>query len=107
MGKSADAVADEIIKTLGDAPSKGCVMVLQGLSGTGKGTTVDKLKEKLPNAQTWSNGNLFRSYTLLAVTYAELMGCSLEEALAPELLSKYGRMLSFDKFGDKFDVKIE
>ena len=32
----------------------GCVMTLQGLSGTGKGTTVDKLKEKLPNAQTWS-----------------------------------------------------
>lgn len=29
-------------------------MTLQGLSGTGKGTTVDKLKEKLPNAQTWS-----------------------------------------------------
>ena len=35
--------------------SRGCVMTLQGLSGTGKGTTVDKLKEKLPNAQTWSD----------------------------------------------------
>ena len=76
----ADKVADEIIAALGDGPSKGasdcqwgndslkqlvllvsrhasrgCVMTLQGLSGTGKGTTVDKLKEKLPNAQTWSD----------------------------------------------------
>merc|ERR1719240_1447646 len=73
-GKSPDEVADEIIKHLGDAPSKGCVMILQGLSGTGKGTTVAKLKEKLPNSQTWSNGNLFRSYTLLALTYQEQNG---------------------------------
>merc|ERR1712100_621641 len=50
MGKSADDVAAEIIKALGDAPSKGCVMTLEGLSGTGKGTTVAKLKEKLPKA---------------------------------------------------------
>ena len=54
-GKSAEQVADEIIAALGEAPSKGCVMTLQGLSGTGKGTTVDKLREKLPNAQTWSH----------------------------------------------------
>ena len=40
MGKSADAVAAEIVSTLGIAPSEGCVLVLQGLSGTGKGTTV-------------------------------------------------------------------
>jgi len=36
-GKSADAVAGEIIAKLGDAPSKGCVLVLQGLSGTANG----------------------------------------------------------------------
>jgi signal recognition particle GTPase len=70
-GKTPDEVADEIIKVLGDAPQKGCIMTLQGLSGTGKGTTVSKLQEKLPKAQTWSNGNLFRSYTLLAVTYQD------------------------------------
>eukprot|EP00929_Paragymnodinium_shiwhaense_P010172 TRINITY_DN1146_c0_g1_i1.p1 TRINITY_DN1146_c0_g1~~TRINITY_DN1146_c0_g1_i1.p1 ORF type:complete len:306 (-),score=96.88 TRINITY_DN1146_c0_g1_i1:417-1334(-) len=106
-GKNADVVADEIIGCLGDAPSKGCVMTLQGLSGTGKGTTVAKLKEKLPNSQTWSNGNLFRSYTLLAVTYAEQNNCDLMEALKPEVLASFGDMLSFDKFNDKFDVKIE
>jgi cytidylate kinase len=106
-GKSADAVADEIIKALGDAPSKGCVMTLQGLSGTGKGTTVAKLSEKLPKAQTWSNGNVFRSITLLAVTYTEQEKCSMEDAIKPENLAKFCDMLEFDKFGDKFDVKIE
>eukprot|EP00967_Tisochrysis_lutea_P126210 scaffold212996_cov37-Tisochrysis_lutea.AAC.3 len=43
-GKSADAVAGEIIAKLGTAPASGCVLVLQGLSGTGKGTTVAKLE---------------------------------------------------------------
>jgi len=108
-GKSADQVADEIIAKLGDAPSKGCVLILQGLSGTGKGTTVAKLKEKLPNAQTWSNGNVFRSITLLAVTWAEKEGKTLEEALSPEKLKEFCAMLEFNKFGDStiFDVKIE
>jgi cytidylate kinase len=106
-GKSADAVAAEIIAALGDAPSKGCVMTLQGLSGTGKGTTVAKLKDNLPNAQTWSNGNIFRSLTLLAVTCTEKENCSLEDALKPEKLKEFCNMLEFDKFGkDVFDVKI-
>ena len=74
LGKSADAVAAEIIRQLGDAPAAGCVLVLQGLSGTGKGTTVDKLKAKLPKAVAWSNGNVFRSLTLLAVTRCEAGG---------------------------------
>merc|ERR1719310_2677432 len=106
-GKTADAVAGEIIAALGDAPSKGCVMTLQGLSGTGKGTTVAKLKEKLPNAQTWSNGNIFRSITLLAVTHTEQSGCTLQDALTAEKLAEFMGMLEFDKFNDKFDVKIE
>jgi len=107
--KTADAVADEIIAALGDAPKSGCVMTLQGLSGTGKGTTVAKLKEKLPNAQTWSNGNIFRSITLLAVTHTEKEGCKLEEALTAENLQKFCDMIEFDKFDgkDTFDVKIE
>jgi len=106
-GKTADAVADEIIAALGDAPSRGCVMTLQGLSGTGKGTTVAKLKEKLPNAVTWSNGNVFRSLTLLAVTYAEKQGCTLQDALKPEVLAEFCKMLDFDQYNGKFDVKIE
>ncbi|CAJ1343912.1 unnamed protein product [Effrenium voratum] len=106
-GKTPDQVADEIIKSLGDAPSKGCIMTLQGLSGTGKGTTVDKLKEKLPNSQTWSNGNLFRSITLLAVTCAEQKGCELRDVLTPSDLDTFCKMLEFGKFQDKWDVKIE
>jgi flagellar biosynthesis GTPase FlhF len=43
-GKSADTVAGEIVAKLGTAPAAGCVLVLQGLSGTGKGTTVAKLE---------------------------------------------------------------
>ena len=106
-GKTADAVADEIITALGDAGSTGCVLILTGLSGTGKGTTVAKLKERLPNAQTWSNGNIFRSLTLLAVTWAEQQGVGLEEALKPEVLSELSGMLEFDEFNGKLDVKIE
>jgi len=106
-GKTADQVADEIIEHLGDAPSKGCVMTLQGLSGTGKGTTVDKLKEKLPNAQTWSNGNLFRSFTLLGVTCAEQRGCELKDVLTAKDLASFCKMLEFDKYDTGFDVKIE
>mmetsp|Transcript_1978 Transcript_1978/g.2811 ORF Transcript_1978/g.2811 Transcript_1978/m.2811 type:complete len:382 (+) Transcript_1978:8-1153(+) len=105
-GKTADEVANEIIAGMGDEAKKGCVMTLQGLSGTGKGTTVSKLKEKLPNAATWSNGNIFRSLTLLAATYSEMNNCSLEEALTPELISKYTKMLHFGKFNGKFDVRI-
>merc|ERR1719407_343343 len=70
---------------------------------------VAKLKEKLPKAQTWSNGNVFRSLTLLAVTWAEKEGKTLEEALTPEKLKEFCGMLEFNKFGDStiFDVKIE
>ena len=58
LGKTADAVCQEIIKALGDAPSMGCVLVLQGLSGTGKGTTCSLLEQKLPRCTSWSNGNV-------------------------------------------------
>ena len=87
LGKSADAVAAEIVKKLGAAPEQGCVLTLQGLSGTGKGTTVELLKQKLPNAVTWSNGNVFRALTLLAVTHCEQEGTAFsEEVLTPALL---------------------
>ena len=58
LGKTADAVAQEIVAALGSAPSAGCVVVLQGLSGTGKGTTVAKLQSVLPRCTSWSNGNV-------------------------------------------------
>jgi len=59
--------------------------------------------------QTWSNGNLFRSFTLLAVTCAEQRGCELKEVLTAEDLAQFGKMLEFDKYAEtgRFDVKIE
>jgi len=107
MGKSADAVAAELIKALNGAEQKGCVVVLQGLSGTGKGTTVQKLKETLPKAQTWSNGNVFRSLTLLAATYCEQNDCKLEKALTPVALKSFLGMLTFGKFDGVYDVSIK
>jgi cytidylate kinase len=109
LGKSADAVAGKIISKLGDAPQKGCVFILQGLSGTGKGTTVAKLQSTLPKAVSWSNGNVFRSLTLLAVTKCEKSGTAFSEAaLTPTLLGECMTYLKFGKFKDgKFDIKIE
>jgi len=107
LGKSADEVSAKIVSELGDAPSKGCIFILQGLSGTGKGTTVAKLGSLLPKAVTWSNGNVFRSLTLLAVTYCEQKETDFcEAALTPELLKELMVYLSFGKFNGKFDTKI-
>eukprot|EP00931_Biecheleriopsis_adriatica_P102154 TRINITY_DN7716_c0_g1_i1.p1 TRINITY_DN7716_c0_g1~~TRINITY_DN7716_c0_g1_i1.p1 ORF type:complete len:740 (-),score=181.12 TRINITY_DN7716_c0_g1_i1:31-2250(-) len=107
LGKSADAVAEEMIETLGQAPKSGCVLVLQGLSGTGKGTTVSKLQASLPRAACWSNGNLFRSLTLLAIAHCEKQGIALSaEMLTPELLQQLMACLEFGKFNGKFDIKI-
>lgn len=36
IGKTAEEVADEIIAALDRAAKEGCVLVLQGLSGTGE-----------------------------------------------------------------------
>jgi cytidylate kinase len=113
LGKSAVEVADEMIKGLGDGASKGCVLVLVGLSGTGKGTTVDKLKSKLDKAVTWSNGNVFRCLTKLCCDYAEKEGVSwedkdamMEKVLTPENLKSFMERIKFDKFKDIWDVEL-
>ena len=107
LGKSPDEVAEEIINKLGESAANGCVMVLQGLSGTGKGTTVALLQKKLPNAVTWSNGNVFRSLTLLGVTRCEQQNIDFsEDVLTPELLQQCVDCLTFDQFDGSFDTKI-
>jgi len=84
------------------------VIVLQGLSGTGKGTTVTKLQKMLPRAVCWSNGNVFRALTLLAVTYCDKHGIPFSsQAMTPGLLSELMRCLSFGKFEGKFDIMID
>jgi cytidylate kinase len=92
-----------------------CVCV-QGLSGTGKGTTVAKLQRLLPHASAWSNGNIFRSLTLLTVTYFEKHGLqfSPETELPAALLSELMGYLHFVQVAEasaaapaQFDVRID
>jgi len=118
LGKTPSVVADEIISKI-KADSKGdagSVIALCGLSGTGKGTTVNMLRTKLENDEgkqvvTWSNGNIFRSVTLLAVTWCEqqpgLDGFDKDKALTKENLESFMGMLTFGKFNGKFDTHIQ
>lgn len=59
---------------------------------------------------TWSNGNIFRSVTLLAVTWCEqqpdIDGFDKDKALTKENLQSFVNMLSFGKFNDKYDTRI-
>jgi cytidylate kinase len=123
LGKNPSMVADEILGKLkadstnaDDDKNVGSVIVLCGLSGTGKGTTVIMLRQKLENDEgeqvvTWSNGNIFRSVTLLAVTWceqqADLDGFDKEKALTKENLEMFMGMLSFGKFNGKYDTHIQ
>lgn len=109
LGKSPSQVAQTILKKL-DGATTG-VLVLVGLSGTGKGTTVCRLREILESegrsVTTWSNGNVFRSVTLLAMTWCEQNDKSVEEALTKENLASFMSMLTFGKFNGKFDTQIK
>jgi hypothetical protein len=109
LGKSPDQVADEILEKLGD----GKVLVLVGLSGTGKGTTVAELRQKLEasgkSVVTWSNGNIFRSVTLLAATWCE-QNCGefdKDKALTKDNIGTFMNMLEFGKnVAGQFDTHI-
>lgn len=109
-GKSTDQITGEIISHLPEG--KGSVIVLVGLSGTGKGTTVARLSQLLPRALTWSNGNVFRSLTLLAVKWCEAQGMEgfdAEAALTPSNLATFMAMLDFGRHGEGggFDIQIK
>ncbi|CBZ27776.1 conserved hypothetical protein [Leishmania mexicana MHOM/GT/2001/U1103] len=99
VGLSAQEVTDKIMAAL---PSKnGNIIILQGLSGTGKGTTVSKLKDALPKCVTWSNGNIFRSYTYLCNEVLAAQGKEItEESLTDELLSSVEKRVTFVKCED-------
>ncbi|KPI89994.1 hypothetical protein ABL78_0854 [Leptomonas seymouri] len=99
VGLTAQEVTDKIIKEL---PSlSGNVIIIQGLSGTGKGTTVDKLKHALPKCVTWSNGNVFRSYTYLCNEMLQARGKEITaESLTDDLLADVEKRVSFVKCDD-------
>lgn len=74
-----------------------------------------KLREKLEKEDnkrvvTWSNGNIFRSVTLLASTWCEQQthcdGFDAEQALTKENLANFMNMLKFGKYNGKFDTRI-
>lgn len=124
LGKTPEQVADIILSKSNNSSSKteGLVIVIVGLSGTGKGTTVSCLREKLQQGGehghkvvTWSNGNIFRSVTLLAATWCEQQQqktnkeISIVNALTKEHLCSYMKMLSFGKYKNnntEFDTCI-
>ncbi|PWU98661.1 hypothetical protein C4B63_11g25 [Trypanosoma cruzi] len=104
-GMTAQQVTEEIMKHL---PSKeGNAIVMQGLSGTGKGTTVNKLQKLLPRCVTWSNGNVFRSYTYLSLE--ALKGEPIRtELLTPELLAAVGKQVTFEQVENGgFDIVLK
>jgi len=107
LGKTADEVASEIIAKLPEG--SGCVVVLVGLSGTGKGTTADKIMKRTKNAIAWSNGNCFRSLTLLAVRHCEANGLDGFDVacLTPENLAAWSKMIKFVHDNGKFDIRIK
>ena len=125
LGKTPDSVVDEILAKVKEENSSkggdegqevGSVIVLCGLSGTGKGTTVTRLQQKLEEEEgkkvvTWSNGNIFRSVTLLAVTWCEqnLDGGAFDkdQALTKENLQSFVDMLTFGKFNGQYDTRIQ
>jgi hypothetical protein len=118
LGKTPDQVADQIladVKEGAEASSAGSVIVLVGLSGTGKGTTVTNLIQKLQEQEgkqvvSWSNGNVFRSLTLLAATWCEqqvgMDGFDADKGLTKQNLASFMKMLSFGKFNGKYDTRI-
>jgi len=91
-GKTPAEVSDIIMSSLAPPTAGGRVITVVGLSGVGKGTTVATLKASLAatradknaeNVMCWSNGNIFRSLTMLTSLYMQEKGLSdLNEAIA-------------------------
>lgn len=116
LGKTPDEVAETILHQVqsSQSSSSGLIIVLVGLSGTGKGTTVNCLRSKLESAGqsvvTWSNGNIFRSVTLLAATWCEQHiadgRLDVSKALTKSNIESFMGMLEFGQFGGQWDTRI-
>ena len=104
-GKSAEQVAEYICSHLGQS-AHGRVVVLQGLSGTGKGTTARKLQGML-SGEIWSNGDIFRALTLLVLRLCEQQDTVFSpQILTPELLERCMAMLEFGEFSGGYDTRV-
>jgi len=109
LGKTPQEVVDIILRDVGDDANTGSLIVLCGLSGTGKGTTAELLKNTLSNCVAWSNGNIFRSITLLAATWSEQHQVEFDvaTALSDENIKAFMGMLRFEKLSSGWDVVID
>jgi len=103
-GKTPIDVCNEMLASLDDDwKSKSLAIVLCGFSGTGKGTTVSCLKKMFTNeykrnVSCWSNGNIFRSISLLASTYCKNNNVDdVSDALTTTNISNWMNMLKFTK----------
>uniref|UniRef100_A0A7S4Q8X3 Uncharacterized protein n=2 Tax=Alexandrium monilatum TaxID=311494 RepID=A0A7S4Q8X3_9DINO len=86
-GRSAEDAADEIIGTLGEAASSGCVVVLQGKACDEKKAVVTD-----PNAVcaclVWPMVTFFRAMTFMLLTFSEQTGSTLQDVLQkPEMIA--------------------
>ncbi|CCD16667.1 unnamed protein product [Trypanosoma congolense IL3000] len=96
---SAKTTQEAVEEIMAELPGKkGNVIIVQGLSGTGKGTTVRALQQALPQCVTWSNGNVFRSYTHLLLE--ELKGELRAELLTPQLIQHVHSQVTFEDLGN-------
>ncbi|GMI43645.1 hypothetical protein TrCOL_g2915 [Triparma columacea] len=110
--KTPDEVASIIMSSLPSTPStSGRVITIVGLSGVGKGTTVTSLRSLLSSTRSdgdvdkvlaWSNGNVFRSLTLLTSLHMKETGkTDVEETISgpgsSDLKASMMSMLSFQK----------
>ena len=114
LGQTPEQVADRILSsvqeqtaqnqnsssstTSSSSSSAGYVIVIVGRSGTGKGTTVAQLVDKVAArgqaVVTWSNGNVFRALTLLATNYAQENKVPLANVLTKERLADFMKQIS-------------
>ncbi|EPY21310.1 hypothetical protein STCU_00644 [Strigomonas culicis] len=107
VGLTSQQVMEKILHVL---PSReGNVITLEGLSGTGKGTTVSKLQQALPRCVAWSNGNVFRCYTHLC---HEILSSQQREVtaanLTPELLAAVEKRVTFvEAAPGKFETLLD
>lgn len=107
-GKTPEAVAKIITDGVAAGGGKGSVIVLQGMSGTGKGTTASILMTALPKTAAWSNGNVFRTLTLLATTqYGDKVKTNSAEIMTPENVAAWMKCVSFvKKDSGVYDIKV-
>ncbi len=106
--KNSDEVADEILSQVaGNADVGGVLVAIDGLSGTGKGTTVKKLLKKMPNSLPWSNGDVFRSLTYFVVNYLNSHKINFsEKELAPDLMKEAVGKIAFEENKNGFDLFV-